>query len=59
MNQVAVVGNITDDAVLRYTQGGAGPRRLHGRGQPRQQAQRRVAGRHRPVLPLHGMAQRR
>jgi len=27
MNQVAVVGNITDDAVLRYTQGGAGPRR--------------------------------
>ena len=44
MNQVALVGNITGDPELCYTQSGRG---LHRRGHPPLQAQRRVAGSHR------------
>ncbi len=55
MNQVALVGNITDDPELRYTQSGAAlagftvavSRRASHNGE--WQDQRRV-------LPLHGMA---
>jgi hypothetical protein len=44
MNQGRSVGNTIDDPELRYTQSGAAPRRLHGRGQPSQQRESYASG---------------